>query len=144
MIETPKPWRIILTDYTAFMAFLLPAVFGGIYLVLWITGEDVDQAFAYVTLALGVAGILLLVWRLQAITSTFREGIELPAVVSGVGSFRDRCTVTCTYTHQGQKYESSNTVLRTQSVRALQQGQRVTAVVNPAKPSAAFIKELYL
>ena len=144
MIETPKPWRIIWTDYTAFMAFLLPVVFGGICLVLWIMGEDIDRVFAYVALALGVAGVLLLAWRLQAVTSVFREGIELPAVVSGVGFFRDRGTVACTYTYQGQKYESENTVLRTGRAKALVQGQRVTAVVNAAHPAAAFIKELYL
>jgi len=144
MIETPKLWRIIWVDYTAFLAFLAPVVFWGIYLVLLFMGDSDTAVFAYIAVAASVAGVLLLIWRLQAITAVFREGVELPAVVSGVGFFRDRGTVACTYTYQGQKYECENTVHKTGRAKSLTQGQRVTAVVNAANPSAAFIKELYL
>ena len=144
MIETPKLWRIIWTDYTAFMAFLLPVVFGGIYIVLRLTGDGSGDSFVYLALAIGVAAVVLLAWRLQTITSVFREGVELPAVVSGVGFFRDRGTIACIYTFHGQKYESANTVHKAGRVKSFVQGRNVTALVNTANPKAAFIKELYL
>ena len=143
MIETPRLWRIIWTDYTALLAALVPVVFLGIFVFLRLSGGSAAD-FSYVAIVVAVGSSVLLVWRCQTISSIFREGIDVPAVVSGVGFFRDRGTIACIYTFQGQKYESSNTVHKVKRTQAMTQGQNVTAVIDANHPQDAFIKELYL
>lgn len=141
--RAPSLIRTIQTDYTAFLAFLFPVIFWGLY--LFFTFSSMDAAgFADISIAVTAAGLLILLWRYWLLRSVFHDGVEVPGVVSDIYFFRGRGRVSYIYTYQGQKYISGNAINKTKRTRSLVQGEQVTLVIDPNNPKRAFIRDLYL
>ena len=60
-----------------------------------------------------------------------------------LGFFRDRGRATYIYTVQGQRYQTSNAILRNRRTRSLQRGQKAKIVANRENPKAAFLRDIY-
>jgi hypothetical protein len=69
--------------------------------------------------------------------------VEVEGDVVSVSFFRDRGSATYIYTVNGERYKSSNAIMRHRITTQLRQGQKVTIVVNKDNPKTAFIRDLY-
>ena len=145
MKKSPTLFRIVETDYVAFLAFLFPIVFWVFYLAMLILQTSGSLTYALVTaLVVTVIAVLVLAWRVQLIKSTFDDALEALAVIRGVSFFRDRGRVEYTYAYQGQTYASGNAIHKTKRTQALNPGDSMIVVVDRSKPERAFLRDLYL
>ena len=152
----PVPWsRIVRRDYAAFVLFLLPLVFWGLFLFVAVTGflprgpeaRTVPPAFfplmaavdAALTLVLGT----LFVRRVRGIRRILETGTECEAVVTSASFFRDRGRVEFTYEVGGKPYRSGCAVFKTPATRALGEGDRLTIVVDPERPDRALLPSVF-
>lgn len=139
----PSLLRIISVDYAAFTGFLYPPLCWAVFIIMTILESTDFSRLVWIGAAITAVGIPLLLWRFQLIRSVFSEGLETPGEISSVSFFRDRGRVSYIYTYQGEKFISSNAVMKTKRTRALQVGDPVTVMVGRDNPKKAFIRQLY-
>lgn len=137
-------FSIIWTDYVSFLAALFPIIFWVFYFFFpLIDGKSLPASFLYIMVGISLLGITLLVWRTRLIMSTFADGISVDGNIIQVSFFRDRGRVTYIYEFQGERYQSSNAVMKTKRSKALAQGQATKIIVSRDNPKLAFIRDLY-
>jgi hypothetical protein len=143
--------RILWTDYPAFYAALVPLVAWIVYLAWtpdWrgqgpvITTEAHPLFLGIALMATGI-GAAMLLYRLWIIFKTFRNGSEVKGKISTIELRRDRGRVEYVYIFDHKEYFSGTQIHRNAQTKALKAGDHVTLVVDPSKPSRAFIRDLY-
>lgn len=85
-----------------------------------------------------------MIWRIRLISSAFEFGWEVEGDIVGIVFFRDRGSVTYIYTVQGERYQTSNAVMKHRITKSLQRGQRAVIMANRDNPKIAFIRDIYL
>jgi hypothetical protein len=124
-------------------------VAGAVLATLWVPKEDFDRSFP-VTLA--IIGLLIslpigvvVVWRIWNIRRVFASGefVTGRVVFKGQNS-EDVGYALLAYTHDGQEYRVKNVVEGASAESDINQGDSVELVVDPRKPSRAYIRKLFL
>lgn len=141
----PSFLQILRTDYGANLGLIAIAVLWGIlaFDVLFRSGQ-IPGPWFYIAVTATVISLALIAWRTRRIGSVFEDGREVDGNVTAVSFFRDRGRITYIYSLNGQRYQASNIVSRNSVTRRLGPGQNVIIMVDPDRPKAAFIKELYI
>jgi len=138
--------KIITVDFYAWMAFLFPILIWGVYILLLlfenISPDNTQLPIIYTGIT--VVAILVLIWRVLTIRAVFNHGLEIQAIISKVGFYRNRGRIEYGYTHQGQSYTSGNSVIKTKSTQKIQTDERVIVMVDRNHPKRAFIRDLYV
>jgi len=143
--------RILWTDYPAFYSALVPVVAWIVYLAWtpdWRGAGPVIKAEArpfFLTLALiaTAGGVAVLLIRLWILWKTFRTGVEVKGKLSSVELKRDHGRVEYVYIFDHKERFSGAEVHRNTETRLLKAGDHVMLMVDKAKPSRAFIRDLY-
>lgn len=138
--------KIITVDYTAFVAFIFPPIMWVLYAILLFSNKAQlsDPVLPAIFGVISILAVAVLLWRIQSIRAVFTDGQEAEATLSNVFFFRDRGRLNYVYISQGQKYLSSNAVLKNRHTSALQVGSQVTVMVDRNHPNRAFIRDLYI
>jgi hypothetical protein len=137
-------FSIIWNDYVSFLAALFPILSWVFYFFFpLIDGKAMPASFLYIVIGASVSGLVILIWRLRLIMSTFEDGISVDGNIIHVSFFRDRGRVTYIYEFQGERYQSSNAIMKTKRTKALAQGQATKIIVSRDNPKLAFIRDLY-
>jgi len=142
--QSPSLFRIISTDYPSLLSVLFPVVFAGFTVYFFFVGNDSLRLFTFLSVAVTVVGIPLLIQRYRMISSVFADGIETQGVVTSIGFFRGRGRVEYSYTVQGEKQTSGNAINRNSRTKNLKVGQKVKVLVDRNNPKRAFVREIYL
>ena len=141
--------RVVWTDLFSSLMFLWPLVF---WLALLVEAWREAQAEASVEawpffLALAVVATLVclpgLIWRVWSISQVFVRGVEVTGQVTRIRFYRGRGQVEYAYTYLGELYHAGNHILQTGRARTLAGGDAVVIVVDPTRPSRAYIRDLY-
>jgi hypothetical protein len=144
-VTRPSLVRILSTDYASSLSVLFVIGTWGAYLFIRFVRNSPDApSFMVAAAAVTVLAAAALAWRVRLIQSVFEDGWQVQGSLVSVSFFRDRGRVTYVYTVQGQRYQSSNAVMRNRLTRGLAQGRNVTIVAGKDNPKDAFIRELYL
>ncbi|MER2599656.1 MAG: hypothetical protein ABTQ73_09055 [Caldilineales bacterium] len=144
MKQLPSPWRIAQTDYMASLGAILILIIWGMALVARFFDPSLAEFLLKAAPVATVIGLVLLLWRIQMIRGVFERGSEVAGVVSSASFFRGRGRIAYTYTHQSQKYISSNALQANKITRNLPTGTAVTVMVHGDNPKHAFLREIYL
>ena len=140
----PAIGRIVWTDYTTFLATMFVVLITGAFLYdRFIQRLAISQELPYFLGGIVIVALPIILWRIRLIASAFEFGWDVEGNILDVSFFRDRGRVTYTYTVQGERYQSSNAIMKNKPTRALQSGQKVTIVAQRDNPKVAFIRELY-
>src|SRR5574338_434671 len=142
--RNPSMWRVLWTDYWAFVGLMLIVVVGAFWGFSWLTAPG-PTTLEMTPFALGIMllGFVLIVWRLRLISSTFEDGRQVEGVVTEVSYFRDRCRVAYLYHLDGQRYQASTVVMRQRKTQVLEPGRPVVIVADRDNPQRAFLRDLY-
>ena len=142
--KSPAFGRIIWTDYTTCLAaiFILFSAAALLY-DQFVQSLSFSKELPYITAAICVVGIPVITWRLRPIASAFEYGWEVEGDVLDISFFRDRGRVSYIYTVQGERFQTSNAIMKNRTTRSLQSGQKVKIVVNRDNPKIAFIRDIY-
>lgn len=149
--------RILKNDYTASMMLIMIAVMWGLLLVgsyfgslpgrrgstLDFTGENLTSFIilnAVITLVCGVWAYV----RISTIRRVINAGSEVTGVILGIGFAKDRGRVEYQYEHEGQTYRAGNAIKKNAQTSQLLPGTSISLMVDPQKPSRAFITNLYV
>jgi hypothetical protein len=142
--KKPSIERILWTDYLASVSVIsILAIWGFFLFFKFIKPAQLSEPLFYASIAVTLVGSAVLIWRVRLITSAFAEGVEVEGDVVNVSFFRDRGSATYIYAVNGERYKSSNAIMRHRITAQLRQGQKVTIVVNKDNPKTAFIRDLY-
>jgi hypothetical protein len=142
--KKPSIERIFWTDYLASISVIFVLAIWGFFLFFkFIKPDQLSESLLYVSIIVTLVGSAVFTWRVRLITSAFEEGVEVEGDVVSVSFFRDRGSATYIYTVNGERYKSSNAIMRHRITTQLRQGQKVTIVVNKDNPKTAFIRDLY-
>jgi len=144
--KQPSILKILTIDYIAFLGWIFPVVIWASYILSYFI-RSVKINFLplpVVYIAITIAALIVVLWRIQVIYSVFSDGMEAPATINRISFFRDRGKVDYVYTHQGQKYVSSNSIHRVKQTLALKIEDQVVVVIDRNHPKKAFIRDLYI
>ena len=142
--KRPAVQRIFSTDYATFLATMFIVIAAGAFLFdRLVEPLTISQELPYFAAIACVVGVPIIVWRIRLITSAFEYGWDVDGDILEIGFFRGRGRVTYIYTVQGQRYQTSNAILRSRVTRSLQRGQKVKIVANRENPKVAFIRSIY-
>ena len=146
MNRQPSIKKILLIDYSAFIGWLFPVILWAGYSISELTGTNQSDSFNYLLIStpLSIIGLVVVIWRIQKITSVFNERFEVTATISDFRFFRDRARVSYIYTFQGKKYVSGNAIHKTRQTEFLNIGDETAVMVDRNHPKRAFIRDLYL
>jgi len=143
--KRPAIRRIFATDYATFLATIFIVIATGAFLFdRLVEPLTISQVLPYIAAVVDAIGIPVIVWRIRLISSAFEHGWEVEGDILDIGFFRDRGRVTYIYTVEGQRYQTSNAILRNRTTRSLQRGQKVKVMANRDNPKIAFIRSLYV
>lgn len=150
---TPALPRIVQQDYVALLSVLGPAALWFLYLTVDVLGfarrppppgAEATPFFLYVAPVATVLGLAGLVARVRGVRRLFREGLEVEGRITAVQFMKDRGRVDFVYVHAGQEHASWRALHRTERTEALRQGQAVVVLVDPARPTSALLRDLYV
>lgn len=144
--------KIVNTDYLALLSIIFPVVVWAIYLDAAYIGllkllkpGTQDPGFFFIFAVCATAFFVpVLIFRVKTILVHFENGQETEGTITYLHLFKDRGRIEYNYVFQGQKYHCANGIHRNRSIDTLQQGQKISLIVNKDKPGKALIKELYI
>jgi hypothetical protein len=139
--QRPSVFRILITDYLAFLALLFPIVIWPVY---FFGRSGQDETTFYTAIVITIIAIPVLIWRIYYFIKMFDTGVESSAVVQGLSFYRSRGRVEYTYTFQGTQYAGRDVVNKFGRVKDLHPTQQITILVDPGNPKQAIIRKLYL
>jgi hypothetical protein len=135
--------RFIDVDYYAYLAVWFPLGFWLVMLfMVAIRSENLDRAL-YIGVGTTIIGLLILGWRYIAFSRLVAKGFQVNGAIHKLWYFRDRVRLTCTYTVQGQKYQSSQSLRLCRRVLALKPGDRIQLWVDKEKPGSFVVQRLF-
>jgi hypothetical protein len=135
--------KIVSSDYAAQIGLIMTLVGWGFFLYFRYIQNDPSMVYLYIALGATVIGLPLLAWRWQSISALLDSGTETNAVIHAIGFFRGRGQVAYTYTINGQKYLTTNAIMKNKHTQILKPGDTVTLVVDRENPKKALIRDLY-
>lgn len=145
MVKSPKLLKILLNDYTAFVATVFIIIFGvGFFIYLALETVQITDNFFIITLAVTFISLLILSWRVRLFYIIFADGLETPATISYVSFFRDRGRVDYIFSYHGQKFTAGNIVRRGRLAKSYKVGDEVVVMIDRNNPNRAYIRDLYL
>jgi hypothetical protein len=143
--------RLLWTDYPAFYASLVPPVSWIVYLSWapdWrgngpIMKPEARPLFLGLAILATCVSLIILAVRIRLIRRIFRDGKQVHGKILKVEIRRDHGKVEYTYIYDHKEFFSKADVHRNAETKALKAGDLVMLVVDPIKPSRAFISSLY-
>jgi hypothetical protein len=143
--KKPSIERIFFTDYiTTFSAISVLFALGFFAFDRLIKSFELGDQFPIIIGSVCIIGIALIIWRIRLITSAFEFGWEVEGDIVGISFFRDRGSVTYIYMVQGERFQTSNAIMKHRLTKSLVQGQKVVIVANKDNPKVAFIRDIYV
>ena len=151
--QPPSVMTILWADFPAFMAALFPFIVAILAMVVAFAGsmpdprggEDITQSDLPYLLGFGailiVVCVPLLLYRVHRARRLLRGGHETPGTVTSARLSRNGSRLKYEFKHASKKYKQS--VLIPFWIENIDEGDRVTVVLDPARPKRAIIKELY-
>ena len=141
-MDKPRPslFRIAITDYPTFLAWLSPVILWAGYVF---SKPGTDSSLFYIAIAVTVVAIPVIIWRILYFLKIFEVGEEAAAEILGVSYYRSRGRVDFSYNYKGSEYTSGNLLLVGGRVRELAAGQEVVVIVDPENPKKAVIREMF-
>lgn len=149
--------RILKNDYPS----LLMLMFIGIMWVLAIGGGvlgflpkrrgggtvEVDSTMMMVMIAIAVVVTVVFGWlsskRIRDIKRIVNTGSEVIGRIQSIGFIKDRGRVEYDYVHDGKSYHAGNAIWKNRETTELREGDEIRLIVDPEKPTRAFIASLY-
>lgn len=156
MNNQPSILKIIKNDLFAAISAAFPVIAWVLYLALWFFKEIPTRSGTPLTFAedgatimnycliLTILGILIVIYRIRAITLYFSSGIECVGTVQNVYFFKGRGKITCTYKIDNTPYTEKTRVNKTKETKALSPGQSVTLLGMKNQPIKFIIKDLFI
>jgi hypothetical protein len=144
--------RLLWTDYPSFYASLIPLVAWIVYLAWapdWrglgpVLKPGAQPVFLGTAIIATLISLVVLVIRIRLFIRIFREGMQVHGKIMQAELRRDRGKVEYTYIYDHQEFFSRADIHRNGATKALQTGDQVTLLVDPKKPTRAFIRDLYI
>jgi hypothetical protein len=157
MRTPPSPWKILKHDNASFLLVCFGAIVVAMALFVLVTGEvpggrhrkpmTVDSRSASVVLAyaIGIAGVLWVpaVLRIRRIRDLFASGSEVRATVRKVSTRKGYSTIHLDFEHGGTKRSLRKSIRQSPKAQGLEPGSLVGVLVDPMRPSALVLAELY-
>jgi hypothetical protein len=158
--SAPSLKTIVKTDYIALVGALLPPI--GIAIL--VAGEagllpDKRRSIAEGTLVMAarggptfftfmaagflLVGVILLAWRTSRIRAAFACRHRVPGSITKLTPFKDRAYVHYEYLVHARRIATRHFVHQTELFKGLREGQAVTIAVDPGRPEAGFVVELF-
>ena len=142
--KKPSVERIFFTYYTTSFSTISLLIMLGFFLFdRFIQPTTLTTQMPWLLVLVSMLGIAAIVWRIRLISSAFEDGWEVEGDIVGASFFRDRGRVTYIYTIQGERYQSSNAIMKHRLTRDIRRGQKVIIVANKDNPKVAFIRDIY-
>ena len=108
---------------------------------------EVDSTMMINFVVIAAVVTLLCGWfaarRIAAIKRVIRSGPEVKGRIQSIGFVKDRGRVDYEYLYEGQTYQAGNAIWKNRETTKLKRGGEVTLILDPNKPSRAFIASLY-
>lgn len=109
---------------------------------------DADRGFDWrffgiVAAATPVAGWLV-ARRITGIRRVVEHGPACAGTVTGIWFMKDRGRVEYEYQFEGQTYQAGNAIMKSRQTEAIRTGDAVELIVDPSRPSRAFLSSLYV
>jgi hypothetical protein len=144
--KQPAFFRLILTDYMAFMSVIFPVVSWGLYLYFLLSKRESlpDSSLPIVFGVISIIALFILIWRIVLINNVFAEGLEVNGTLSRVYFYRDRGRILFTFTYMGEIIHTGIMVMKNKRTKNLQPGMEMIVMVDQNHPTRAFIRDLYL
>ena len=159
MARTTTTGRVVKNDYASFFLacwiVIVPVLLGFVCLFGFIPrnrhgrgGQEIDaRQLAPVLGAVALVNTGLFGWLIARRVGTIKRVIATGTDVTGTVTFvmfqKDRGRVEYEYALNGQAYRSGNAVMKTDLTARLQPGDEVALIVDPQKPTRAFLATLY-
>ena len=148
--------RIVKNDYGSLVLLIFIGVawvMAGLAAAGWLpgrrggaveTGGDPDRFM----LKLAVVVTPLFGWlafrRIAAIRRVVEDGPACAGTVTAIWFMKDRGRVEYEYQFEGQTYQAGNAIMKNRETETIRQGDRVELIVDPLRPSRAFLAALYV
>ena len=139
----PSVFRIILTNYVAFIAVLSPALLWLVFLFDHFQGDTLTSSDLLYLGGFTLVGLMVALWKIFTISSIINHGQETTATIHSSGFYRSRGRIKFVYTFQGEKFMTQNTVNSNKRTRAYTAGDQVTIYLDQNNPKKAVLKEIY-
>ncbi len=145
--STPTFWRILDTDYiSTFSTVSIVTVWGLLILFKILNWNFRDEQFYLIFSAVvTVVAIALITWRLLTVRRLFEVGVAASGKITKVYFYRDRGRITVEYTPIGSrdKIRSASDIHNIRRTRKLKEGDTVSLLVDPQRPTHTLILEAY-
>ena len=82
--------------------------------------------------------------RIAGIRRVVEYGPACDGTVTGIWFTKDRGRVEYEYQFEGQTYQAGNAIMKNRQTEAIRQGDRVELIIDPSRPSRAFLASLYV
>jgi hypothetical protein len=82
--------------------------------------------------------------RIARIRRVIADGPACDGTVTRINFVKDRGRVEYEYQFNGETYEAGNAIWKNRETEAIRPGQRVELIVDPSRPSRAFLASLYV
>jgi hypothetical protein len=150
--------RILKNDYFSMLMLVLIgvtwflAIFGNTFGFLpkrhMVGTMPTDPSMNHALLVIAIAISMLCGWltirRWGDIKRVIQTGPEIKGRISSIGFYSDRGRVEYQYDYQGKTYEAGNGLCKNRETTQLKAGDEIVLILDPEKPSRAFIASLYL
>lgn len=136
--------KIIWVDAWAMFAAIFTLVAPGIYIYDTFFAEQSTVNLNWIMLGILVLSLLGLAMRVISILSLCNAGLEAKATITEIVFFRDRGYIKFLYTHQGQKYIGSQSVMKNKITTQYRNGQEVNIAVDRENAKKAIITDLFM
>jgi hypothetical protein len=157
MTRNPSVRRILKNDYGSLLMLMLIGVVwvltvaGGIFRALPRRRGggmiEVDSTMLVIIVVITVVVTVLFGWlaarRISSIKRVIADGPEVKGKIIGIGFVKDRGRVEYEYAYHGETHQAGNAIWKTRETSQLQIGHEITLIIDPEKPSRAFIASLY-
>lgn len=162
MSTSPAPSlkTIVKTDYIALVGALLPpigiaiAVAGELGILpdkrrsivegkLVMATKAGPTFFTFMAAGFLLVGVIFLAWRYSRIRAAFACRHRVPGTITKLTPFKDRAYVHYEYLVHARKIATRHFVHQTERFKRLREGQAVTIAVDPGRPEAGFVVELF-
>ncbi|MBS3072516.1 hypothetical protein J4477_01620 [Candidatus Pacearchaeota archaeon] len=157
-IQTYSLIKILLTDYTSFLAVMFPiAIFGMVTFIEVFgffpdlkrgrppLGTEAIPFFIQLGIITLVIGFLVIVFRTLKIKSYFDNGIEVKGKVIGTWEWKvDRGRIYFTYQYKNLTYENNMFVHLHRMTKVFTKGKKVRILLNPNNPKKAIIEDIFV
>lgn len=142
----PAIMRILAVDLAAFFFSILPLMAVAVYLFFRLAG---GQPLRYLLFQVGLGGMVVIglagaAWRVLLFRRVFAAGLAVRAVINNITITREQCQLQLGYTYAGRAYTTTSRVLDNNTTHVMRPGESVTVMVDPIKPTRAFIQKLFI